>query len=57
MSSRNAHVLVGGDFSCEDIEWSHLQVHNGVQKRPSQQQLLDIIGEQSYSSRKYANAQ
>ena len=45
MSSRNAHVLVGGDFSCEDIEWSHLQVHNGVQKRPSQQQLLDIIGE------------
>ena len=28
-----------------DIEWSHMQVSHGVQKRQSQQQLLDIIGE------------
>ena len=45
MSNRNAHVLVGGDFNCGDIEWSHMKVPRGVQKRQSQQQLLDIIGE------------
>ena len=45
MSNRNAHVLVGGDFNCGDIEWSHMQVPHGVQKRQSQQQILDIIGE------------
>ena len=45
MSNRNAHVLVGGDFNCGDIEWSHMQVPHRVQKRQSQQQLLDIIGE------------
>ena len=44
-SNRNAHVLVGGDFNCGGIEWSHMQVPHGVQKRQSQQQLLDIIGE------------
>ena len=22
MSNRNAHVLVGGDFNCGDIEWN-----------------------------------
>ena len=40
MSNGNAHVLVGGD-----IEWSHMQVPQGVQKSQFQQQLLDIIGE------------
>ena len=45
MSNRNAHVLVGGDINCSDIEWSHMQVPHGVQKRRSQQQLLDITGE------------
>ena len=45
MSNRNAHVLVGGDLNCGDIEWSHMQVPQGTQKRQSQQQLLDIIGE------------
>ena len=45
MSNRNAHVLVGGDFHCGDIEWNHMQVPHGVQKRQSQQKLLDIIGE------------
>ena len=45
MSNRNAHVLIGGDFNCGDIEWSHMKVPQGVQKRQSQQQLLDIIGE------------
>ena len=45
MSNRNTHVLVGGDFNCGDIEWSHMQVPHGVQKRQSQQQLLDIKGE------------
>ena len=43
MSSRNVHVLVGGDFNCGDIEWSHMQVPHGVQK--SHHQVLDIIGE------------
>ena len=32
MSSRIAHVLVGGDFNCSDIEWSHMQVPHGIQK-------------------------
>ena len=41
----NAYVLVGGDFNCGDIEWSHIQVPQGIQKRQSQQQFLDIIGE------------
>ena len=45
MSNRNAHVLVGGDFNCGDVEWSQMQVPQGVQKRQWQQQLLDIIGE------------
>ena len=45
MSNRNAHVLVGGYFYCGDIEWSHMQVPHGVQKRQSQQQFMDIIGE------------
>ena len=36
---------VCGDFNCGVMEWSHLQVPHGVQKRQSQQQLLDIIGE------------
>ena len=26
MSNRNAHVLIGGDFNCGDIEWSTMQV-------------------------------
>ena len=58
MSKRNAHVLVGGDFNCGDIEWCHMKVPQGVQKRQSQQQLLDIIGEHvlSYSSRRHTNA-
>ena len=45
MSNRNAHVLVGGDFNYGDIEWSHMQIPHEVQKRQSQQQLLDIKGE------------
>ena len=32
MSTGNAHVLVGGDFNCGDIEWSHIKVPQGVQK-------------------------
>ena len=45
MSNRNAHVLIGGDFNCGDIEWSTMQVPHGVQKRQTQQQLLDFICE------------
>ena len=44
MLKRNAHVLVGGDFNCGNLEWSYMQVPHGVQKRQSQQQLLDIVG-------------
>ena len=32
MSNRNSHVLVGGDFNCGDIEWSHMQVPQGYKK-------------------------
>ena len=45
MSNRNVHVLIGGDCNCGDLEWSTMQVPHGVQKRHSQQQLLDTIGE------------
>ena len=30
--NRNAHVLIGGDFSCGDIEWSTMQVPHGGTK-------------------------
>ena len=42
MSNKNAHVLVGGDFNCGDIEWSIMQVPEGVPQRPIQCQLLEI---------------
>ena len=29
MSNKNAHVLVGGDFNCGNIEWSTMQVPEG----------------------------
>ena len=45
MSNRNAHILIGGVINCGDIEWSTMQVLQVVQKRKTQQQLLDIIGE------------
>ena len=36
------NVLVGGDFNCGDIEWSTMQVPEGVPQRPIQCQLLEI---------------
>lgn len=45
MSNGNAHVLVGGDFNCGDIEWSTLQVPPGAPKRQMQLQLVDIVKE------------
>ena len=41
--------MVGGDFSCGDIEWSNLQVPHEVPKRQTQQQLLDILKEHCLS--------
>ena len=43
MSNKNAHVLVGGDFNCGDIEWSTMQVPEGVKKRPVQTKLVVIL--------------
>ena len=45
LPNRNAHVWIGGDFNFGDIEWSTMQVPHGVQKRQTQQQILDIIDE------------
>ena len=45
MSNRNIHVLVGRDFYSSDVEWSHMQVPHGVQRRQPQHQRLDNIGE------------
>ena len=42
MPNKNAHVLVGGNFNCADIEWSTMQVPEGVPQRPIQCQLLKI---------------
>ena len=49
MSNRNAHLLIGGDFSCVDIEWRNMQVPQGVPKRQSQTQLIDIVKEHCLS--------
>ena len=43
MANKNAHVLLGGDFNCGDVEWSTMQVPEGVPQRPVQIQLLEII--------------
>ena len=42
MSNKNAHVLVGGDFNCGNIEWSTMEVPEGVPNRRVQNQLLEI---------------
>ena len=43
MANKNAHVLVGGDFNCGNIEWSTMQVPEGVPNRRVQNQLLEIM--------------
>ena len=43
MSNKNAHKLVGGDFNCGNIEWSTMQVPEGVPNRRVQSQLLEIV--------------
>ena len=43
MANKNAHVLLGGDFNCGDVEWSTMRVPEGVPQRPVQSQLLEII--------------
>ena len=44
MSNRSAHVLVEGDSNCGDIEWSHMQAPQGLQKG-SLSTTFDIIGQ------------
>ena len=39
MTNKNAHVLLGGDFNCGNVEWSTMQVPEGVPQRPVQCQL------------------
>ena len=45
MSNKIAHVLVGGDFNCGNIEWTTMQVPEGVPNRRVQGQLLEIAQE------------
>ena len=35
LSNKNAHVLVEGDFNCGNIEWSTMQVPEGIPKQAS----------------------
>ena len=49
MSNKNAHVLVGGYFNCGNIEWSTMQVPEGVPNRCVQSQLLEITQEHCLS--------
>ena len=42
MTNKNAHVVVGGDFNCGNIERSTMQAPEGVPNRRVQSQLLDI---------------
>ena len=43
MSNKNAHVLVGGDFNCGNIEWSTMQVPEGVPQRQVQSHLFEFV--------------
>ena len=43
MANKNAHVLLGGDINCGDVEWSTMQVPEGVPQRHVQCQLLEFI--------------
>ena len=43
MSNNNANVLVRGDFNCGNIDWSTMQVPEGVPQRQVQSQLLEIV--------------
>ena len=43
MSNKNAHVLVVGDFNCGNIEWSSMQIPEGVPQRHVQSHLLEIV--------------
>ena len=43
MTKKNAHVLLGGDFNCGNVEWSTMQVPEGVPQRQVQCQLLELI--------------
>ena len=45
MSNKIAHVLVGDDFNCGYIEWSTMQVPEGVLNRRVQGQLWEIAQE------------
>ena len=37
------YVLLGGDFNCGNVEWSTMQVPEGVPQRHVQCQLLGVI--------------
>ena len=43
MAYKNAHVFLGGDFNCRNVEWSTMQVPEGVPQRQVQCQLLELI--------------
>ena len=43
MTNKNANVLVGVDFNCGNIEWSTMQVPEGIPNRRVQCQLLEIV--------------
>ena len=43
MSNKNARIRFGGDFNCGNIEWSTMQVPEGVPNRRVQNQLLEIV--------------
>ena len=43
MANKNAHVLLGDDFNCGNVEWSTMQVSEGVPQRHGQCQLLEHI--------------
>ena len=43
MSNKNTHALVGCDFNCGNIEWSTMQLPEGVPNRRVQSQLLEIV--------------
>ena len=40
--TKDAHIILAGDFNCPDINWDHHTVENGASDRAVQQSLADI---------------
>ena len=49
MAYQNAHVLLGDDFNCGNVEWGTMLVPDGVPQRHVQCRLFELIKEHCLS--------